>query len=201
MTAGKKWLFYFILTLPFFYLVYLALTEHLGAEPAEAINKKLGNDTLILFLINLYWGCFLAMFNLPILRRWIQLRRPLGVATFVYAALHLSSYFLRQGDIGVAFEEMTEKVYLLFGLAAFFVLLALAVTSNNYFVRKLKKRWKQLHRLVFVAFALVTTHVFLIEKKSLLSNKYTIFPMIAVLFLRVLYANGLLRFRVPARRS
>ncbi len=189
MTARTKWLFYLLLTSPFFYLIYLAITDDLGAQPAEAINKKLGNITLIMLLANLYWGSIDAFFKISLLGRYVSLRRPLGVAAFIYALLHLCSYFLREGDFKVAFEQMTEKIFLLFGLAAFFILLALAITSNNWSLRKLRaKRWKQLHRFVYLAFFLITAHVLLIEKKSWLSNKYTLFPMLAVFVVRICYS-------------
>jgi sulfoxide reductase heme-binding subunit YedZ len=190
MKSRTKWLFYVILVLPLLWLGWRIYQNDMGANPAETLNKKLGQDTLYLFLANLYWGSFDAMISPRPLRPWLALRRPLGVATFLYALMHLCSYFLREGNFSVALGQMTEKVYLLFGLSAFFVLSALAATSNNWSLRKLRfPRWKKLHRLVFLAFILICTHVFLIEKRSPLSNKFTLFPMIAVLLCRLFYSG------------
>jgi sulfoxide reductase heme-binding subunit YedZ len=186
MRERTKWVFYFLLALPIGGLVYAVMTNRLGANPAETLNKKLGQFTLYLFLLNLYWGSFEALIDNRILKPWFALRRTIGVATFIYACLHFLSYFLREGELEVAFKQLITKPYLIFGLSALVVMLPLALTSNNWAVRKLKfKKWKMLHRAVYGAFFLISTHIFLIEKRSPLANKYTLFPMIAVLFVRI----------------
>lgn len=179
----------------------MAITNQLGAQPVERINKKLGQFTLYLFLANLYWGSFEALINNRILKPWLALRRPLGVATFVYACLHLISYFGREGDFDVALKQMVEKPYLWFGLGALLILFVLALTSNNWSLRKLKfKKWKQLHRLVYFAFFLISIHILLIEKRSWLANKYTLFPMTLVLIVRFCHSvREKLRHGVSAR--
>jgi methionine sulfoxide reductase heme-binding subunit len=190
MNKRTKWIFYFLLSLPLVWLAYNLYIDNLGAQPAETLNKRLGKYTLYLLLANLYWGCMSALIPSPasfrkLLMKLNPLRRPLGVATFFYALLHFVSYFLREGDFTVAFKQIVEKKYLIFGYMALLLLLLLAITSNNFSVRKLKaKKWKVLHRFVFVAFFLVTVHVLLIEKRSWLANKYTLFPMLAVLSYR-----------------
>jgi methionine sulfoxide reductase heme-binding subunit len=185
MRSRTKWIFCFLLLLPMAWFVYATLTNQMGANPAERLNKKLGEFTLYLFLANLYWGSFEALIHNRILKPWFPLRRQLGVMTFFYACMHFSSYFLREGDFDVALKQLTQKVYLLFGLSALLTLLLLAATSNNWSVRRLKfQKWKKFHRLVYAAFFLITIHVLLIEKRSWLANKYTLFPMMAVLIFR-----------------
>lgn len=189
MKERTKWVFYLLLALPVAWLISAVVQDQLGANPAETLNKKLGKFTLYLFLLNLYWGSFEALINNRILKPWFPLRRTVGVATFIYACLHFGSYFLREGEFDVAFHQLIQKPYLIFGLLSLLVLLLLAATSNNYSLRKLKwKKWKGLHRLVYFAFFLISIHILLIEKRSWLSNKYTLFPMALVLFFRFCHA-------------
>jgi sulfoxide reductase heme-binding subunit YedZ len=189
MRTRTKWVFYFLLTLPLVGLVYKILTNQLGANPAETLNKNLGDLTLYLFLINLYWGCFEALIDSRILKPWFPLRRTIGVATFIYACLHFTSYFLREGEFDVALKQLVEKPYLIFGFSSLIVMLPLSLTSNNWALRKLKfKKWKTLHRAVYFAFVLISIHIFLIEKRSWLANKYTLLPMIFILIVRICHA-------------
>lgn len=185
MRERTKWIFYLLLAWPLAGLTYALFNDQLGANPMETLNKDLGDFTLYLFLANLYWGSFEALINNRILKPCFPLRRTIGVATFIYACIHLASYFLREGDFDVAFQQMLQKTYLIFGLLAFLTLSVLAATSNNWSVRRLKwKTWKGLHRAVYVAFFLISIHILLIEKRSWLTNKYTLYPMMAVLFVR-----------------
>ena len=82
--------------------------------------------------------------------QWLKRRRrDIGIATFVYAAAHTSVYLAKQGslqkilDASLAAEIWTAWIALL-------VLLLLAITSNNYSVRRLRQRWKTLHRWVYL---------------------------------------------------
>jgi sulfoxide reductase heme-binding subunit YedZ len=85
-------------------------------------------------------------------------RRLVGVSAFVYAALHLTTHLVYEGGISILRSDI-KKPFLLTGLIAFTILLILAVTSFNAAVRWLGgRRWKNLHRLVYVAAALVAYH-------------------------------------------
>lgn len=168
MRRSIKLLCYILLAVPAVDLIYKLLTNQLGAQPADHLNKSLGEITIYLLLGNLYWGAYLALIKRP--PRWLiklhPLRRPLGVACFIYAVLHFSFFFIKEGDLALAGNELLSKTYLKFGLGALLILAALAMTSNNLSVRKLKmKRWKNLHRFVYLGFVLATIHILLIEKK------------------------------------
>lgn len=94
-------------------------------------------------------------------QRWtnwlLQNRRYLGVAAFAYAAPHLAAYLVKLGQFAEILEQGLEPGFWT-GWMAIFVLLALATTSNNLAVRKLGRRWKQLHRLVYAAAILTFAH-------------------------------------------
>ncbi len=91
-------------------------------------------------------------------------RRLVGVAAFVYAALHVTTHFVYEGGLDVSFipdifRAVVSKPFQLTGLIAFTILLLLAVTSPNAAIKWLGgKRWKNLHRLAYVAAGLVAYH-------------------------------------------
>ncbi len=92
-------------------------------------------------------------------------RRLVGVAAFVYALLHLGTHFLYEGAfddtslLPIIFDAIVKKPFQLTGLIAFTILLILAVTSPHAVLKKLGgKLWKNLHRLVYLAAALVAYH-------------------------------------------
>jgi len=111
--------------------------------------------------------------------------------------------FGREGDFNVAIKQMLEKPYLWFGLSGLLILFVLAVTSNNWSMRKLKyKRWKGLHKFVFLAFFLISIHILLIEKRSWLANKYTLYPMMFVLIVRFCHSvRHKLLHGIPAQKK
>jgi sulfoxide reductase heme-binding subunit YedZ len=85
-------------------------------------------------------------------------RRLVGVSAFVYAALHLTTHLLYEGGFSILASDV-KKPFLLTGLIAFSILLVLSVTSLHAAVRWLGgRRWKNLHRLAYVAAALVAYH-------------------------------------------
>ncbi|NNJ91890.1 MAG: sulfoxide reductase heme-binding subunit YedZ [Gammaproteobacteria bacterium] len=148
----------FVLSLvPFSLLVYAAVTDSLGANPVEALTHQTG-----------LWGLYFLLITLSItpLKKitgmtWpVSLRRMLGLFAFFYACLHLTVYFwldqsLLWQDI---IEDIVKRPYITLGLSAWLLLLPLALTSNQFSMRLLKKNWKRLHRLVYIAALLVVVH-------------------------------------------
>jgi sulfoxide reductase heme-binding subunit YedZ len=105
-------------------------------------------------------------------------RRFLGVVTFLYLVAHLFFYLVMEGLEPQAFTQLYSKLYLALGFSAWLILLALALTSNNFSVRKLGgRRWKRLHRSVYAASALITVHILLIEKADLVKF-YLLFALL-----------------------
>lgn len=162
-----KWIFVTLLFVPMFWLANQAFHSELGANPPEKINLVLGDWTYYYLASNLIWGALLAIGWVPQkLRRFTLLRRHLGVVTFVYVLFHFTFYVLKEGDIQIALAQTVQKLYLILGLTGLIILFLLAMTSNNFAVRKLKGNWKKLHRLAYLVLPLATIHYFLIEKKD-----------------------------------
>lgn len=90
--------------------------------------------------------------------RWLVLyRRDFGVAVFAYAAAHTIAYLVREAVLAdIIADALTAGI--LTGWLALLIFLPLALTSNDYSVRKLGRRWKVLHRLVYAGAMLTLAH-------------------------------------------
>lgn len=148
----------FVLSLvPLSLLVLAAVTDGLGANPVEKLTHQTG-----------LWGLYFLLITLGItpLKKitgisWpVSLRRMMGLYAFFYACLHLTVYFwLDQTFLWQAIiEDIVKRPYITLGLTAWLLLLPLALTSNQFSMRLLKKNWKRLHRLVYIAALLVVVH-------------------------------------------
>lgn len=95
--------------------------------------------------------------------RWlIKRRRHFGLASFACVALHAAHYTVESQTFSVM---LTEAIWLEYatGWAAFIIFLALAITSNDWSVRRLGRQWKPLHRWVYPAAALIAWHWYLFD--------------------------------------
>lgn len=164
----KKWLLHpaakplvFALCLgPFAWLFYGALANQLGANPAEALIRSTGDWTLRLLCVALAVTPLRVQFGLAPLARF---RRMLGLFVFFYALLHLLCYswFDMGFDLGEIVLDVAKRPFILVGMLAFVLLLALAATSFNRAIRWLGgKRWQALHRAVYAVAALALLHFF-----------------------------------------
>ena len=157
--AAKPLLFLLALG-PFAWLLYGALTNNLGANPAEALSRGSG-DWVLRFLC-------LTLAVTP-LRQWTgwsalaRMRRMLGLFAFFYALLHFLCYaWLDMGfDVGDILRDIPKRPFVLVGTLALLLMLPLAATSFNRAIRTLGPvRWKLLHRLVYAVVLLGLLHFF-----------------------------------------
>lgn len=163
-------LFRLFILVPIPYWLYLIFTDSIGAEPAKFLNHKTGEISLYFLLLNLFIGILIALqFRFPQGLRFLLMHpRFLGVVTFIYLIFHLILYLLIEGLALQAFTQMYTKTYLIFASLAWLILFVLALTSNNFSLKRLgSKRWKKIHRAIYFTSALITTHVLLIEKTNL----------------------------------
>jgi len=163
-------IFRILLLLPGAYWIFLIFFSDLGADPAKSLNHKAGEIALYYILLNLILGILIGFkVKWPIKLRFLLLnRRYLGVLSFLVLIVHVFLYFAMESFEPQAVEQIFTKNYLISASIAFMILMALAVTSNDYSVRKLKLRnWKCLHRFVYVASFFFSVHILLIEKTDL----------------------------------
>ena len=138
----------------------------LGADPVRRMLGIFGHSALNLLLITL---CVSPLRALTGNAQLLRLRRMLGVFAFSYALLHFLTYVGPfQGFDGHAIAaDLVKRPYITLGFAALVMLLALAVTSTNGWMRRLGRRWQSLHRLVYVITALGVWHYWWQVKKDI----------------------------------
>ncbi len=143
--------------LPATQIIFQALSGDLTANPIQYLEQRTGRIALILLLLSL------AVTPLNTLFGWRTLlphRRTLGLYAFFYASLHALLFI--DLDYGLAWrwiiQNILEKPYLLAGVAAFLLLIPLAITSFDIWKTRLGKAWKRLHRLVYLITLLVILH-------------------------------------------
>jgi len=129
----------------------------LSADPIREVTLRTGRAALVLLMLSLACTPIHIVFGFkPLLR----LRRPLGLYAFLYAGLH-GLMFIGPDygfDLGLILEEVVQKRFLQAGIAAFLLLLPLAITSTKGWMRRLGKNWKRLHRLAYVAALIAVVH-------------------------------------------
>lgn len=153
----------FALFLPALFALYYTVTHDWGPRPFEEITHYSGK-----------WGIRIlaAAYLVTPLRRmghWprlIDVRRMIGVACFLYLVFHVSLYIVDQAfDIPVVITEIVLRYYLTIGFIAFAGITALAITSNDYMVRRMGgMRWRKLHWLVHPIIILGLIHHFMQSK-------------------------------------
>lgn len=142
--------------LPLALLVFDTLNGNLGVDPVRDIEHRLGRTALYFLIGTLAVTPVRKVFRINA----THLRRALGLLSFSYAMLHLLAWVFF--DMGLLWQQMLRDIvkrpYLIFGMAAFIMLILLAVTSNRFSIRRLGPKWRQLHKLIYPAAVLASLH-------------------------------------------
>ena len=149
--------------LPLAWLVAAAAGGNLGVNPIEYVIRFNGDWALRFLLIAL------AVTPVRLLTGWADIgrvRRMLGLFAFFYVCLHILAYVgLDQFfDWAAIWKDVVKRVYITIGMAAFVTLVPLAVTSTNAMIRRLGRRWQQLHRLIYLAVLTGIVHFWWVVK-------------------------------------
>jgi sulfoxide reductase heme-binding subunit YedZ len=151
---------FMVALVPFAWLFYGALTDGLGANPAEYLIRATGDWTLRFLCLTLAATPLRVWTGLPPLLRF---RRMLGLFVYFYVLLHLVSYswFDMGFDVAEIARDIAKRPFILVGFLGFLLLTPLAATSFNRAVRALgARRWQALHRLVYLIAGLALLHFF-----------------------------------------
>lgn len=162
----KPFLF-MVCLVPFIALVIGTVNNTLGANPVEIMTHETGEWTLRLLLVTLAITPLRRLSG----KSWlIKLRRMLGLYTFFYACLHFITYIWldQYFDWMEIIRDIPKRPFITVGFAAFVLLIPLAVTSNNKMMRRLKKNWIKLHKLVYVIAVLGVLHFLWLVKADTL---------------------------------
>jgi methionine sulfoxide reductase heme-binding subunit len=143
--------------LPLLRWFWLGWQGELTANPMEFLTRSSGTWALVCLLVTLSVSPIRDVLNQPAL---IRLRRTCGLFAFFYAALHAITWaWWDQGFVvGSMWRDVIDRPFITVGMLAFLALLVLALTSNQRAMRELGKRWKTLHRLIYLIGALVILH-------------------------------------------
>jgi methionine sulfoxide reductase heme-binding subunit len=144
--------------LPFLWLVFAALSNQLGPDPAKTLMLFTGKWSLRMLALTLL---------VSPLRAWtgwsqlIMLRRMLGLYAFFYVCVHFLAFLqLYIGWVPAALaKELAKRPYITLGFSGWMLLLPLAITSTRAMQRRLRRNWQRLHRLVYPAAVLACLHL------------------------------------------
>ena len=146
---------------PLLLMIWDGYHGNLTAEPFQELAFRTGKFGLIFLVASLAVTPLMTVFG------WRKLqphRRTLGLYCFMYAVIHFCIFLVGYGYVGDSFDwasikqTLFEKRYAFVGLAAFLILLPVALTSTKGWQKRLGRNWTKLHRLVYVAAVLVVIH-------------------------------------------
>ena len=193
----KPWgkpLLWAVAAVPAVALLAGALTDGLGANPAQTLIQETGEWALRWLWLTLLVTPLREMASLPALLRY---RRTLGVTAFVYAVLHLLSYAWL--DKGWVLDDIVADVFkrnfILVGMLTFALMLPLALTSLNAAIRALGgRKWQLLHKLVYAVSLLGLLHFYLKKAAKNDVSEVMVYAVLLALLLgwRVVRRGGVL---------
>ncbi|WP_276717436.1 protein-methionine-sulfoxide reductase heme-binding subunit MsrQ [Pseudooceanicola nitratireducens] len=182
------WVLYIVGAVPPIWLFIAGLTGGLGVDPVKAMEHQMGE-----------WALWLLIAGLCItpLRRFAEInllrfRRAIGLLAFFYIVGHLLVWLVLDVQIlSQIWRDILKRPYITIGMGAFVLLIPLAVTSNNFSIRKMGARWRQLHKLVYLAAVLGAVHFVMLVKG---------FQYEPLIYLGVVLALLALRLPILSRR-
>lgn len=153
----RWWALFVLLLLPLLLLISNILDNNLGADPARTVVTELGFWAMTWLWLTL---AVTPVRRLPYCNWLMRFRRMFGLYAFFYAVLHLLAFtaFLIEWRTDLLLRELTKRPYIIVGTLALLLLLPLAITSTQTMQRRLGKRWRQLHRLIYPTSLLVLLH-------------------------------------------
>ncbi|MBB3318499.1 sulfoxide reductase heme-binding subunit YedZ [Rhizobium sp. BK181] len=178
--SASVWALYALGLLPAAWTFYLGATDQLGADPVKTFELFLGLWTIRFLILTL------AVSPARDLLGWnyLRYRRALGLLTFYYALMHFTVYMVLDQalDFSAVVNDVLKRPFIMFGMAGLALLVPLAVTSNNFSIRRLGPNWVRLHRLVYIIAAAGAVH-FALSTKVLDLEQYVYVGLIIVLIL------------------
>ena len=169
---------------PFFILVARAITGTLGANPVQTLTLSTGDWTMRLLLAML---CITPVVRITRWKKIETLRRPLGIYTLFYGCLHFMIYFGLDYlfNVNLIIRQAPKTPFVIVGFGGFLLLILLGITSFRAVMRRMdSKKWKIIHRLVYVIGIAGLVHYLL---------KVKIIPVELILYASVLLVLLLLR--------
>lgn len=198
-----KSIVFILCAIPFLNLLWNFYSDNLGINKLAHLTSSTGIWALNIQLVALaitplrrWLTLLMTHFKLMYGKRlsdwnWIiKLRRMIGRYAFFYASIHLLIFvWFDQGlDWEGVYLETTEKPYILLGTIAWLLLIPLAATSTDSAMRKLKKRWRSLHRSVYLIAIISVTHFLWLSKVGVYTAWWYIFIIGLLLGNRIIFS-------------
>lgn len=187
---ASVWALYALGLCPAVWSFYLAATGRLGFNPVKEFEHLLGIWALRLIIATLAITPLRDLAGI----NWLRYRRALGLLAFYYVLMHFSVYVSLdlRFNLGAVMGDIAKRPYITIGMACLVLLIPLALTSNNWSIRKLAGRWNTLHKLIYLIAAGGLLH-FILARKSLTAE-----PAFYIAVVAVLLGYRLVRPRVMA---
>jgi len=180
---ASVWALYAVGLLPAVWTFYLGATDQLGADPVKTFELFLGVWTIRFLILTL------AVSPARDLLGWnyLRYRRALGLLTFYYALMHFTVYMVldQAMDLSAVVDDVLKRPFIMFGMAGLALLVPLAVTSNNFSIRKMGMKWIWLHKLIYIIAAAGALH-FALSTKILDLEQYI---YVGLIILMILYRS------------
>ncbi|OAP41930.1 sulfoxide reductase heme-binding subunit YedZ [Sinorhizobium glycinis] len=150
------WALYALGFIPAALAFYLGATGQLPGNAVKEFEHLLGLWALRFLVATLTITPLRDLFGL----NWLRYRRALGLLAFYYVLMHFTAYMLldQMLRIPAIVADIARRPFITIGMAALIMLIPLALTSNNWSIRKLGQRWNKLHRLAYVIAAAGALH-------------------------------------------
>ncbi|MBM3336139.1 MAG: sulfoxide reductase heme-binding subunit YedZ [Betaproteobacteria bacterium] len=152
-----KWIVFGLSLLPLLRLIALGVQDRLTANPIEFITRDTGDWALYFLCLTLTVTPLRRFMGLNVL---VRFRRMLGLFTFFYASLHFLAFiwFDHFFDLAEMMQDIVKRPFIAMGFLAIVLLVPLAMTSNDFMLRKLGRHWSVLHRLIYLIAILALLH-------------------------------------------
>ena len=182
------WPLYIAGALPLAWLYWAALNDRLGVDPVKEMEHQMG-----------LWGLWLIIATLTVtpLRTitgisLLKFRRALGLLTFFYITLHMLVWMYYDVQfLSQIWADIVKRPYITIGMGGLALMLPLALTSNNWSIRKLGRNWRKLHKLVYAVAILGALHFVILVKG---------FQLEPILYMAAILVLLALRFPILARK-
>ncbi len=139
------------------------------AEPVKFIEHQTGDWTLIFLVITLAITPLRKILHLPLL---VRFRRMFGLFAFFYVSLHFTTWILldhwQEWNWNAIWADLLKRPFIAIGFSGFVLLIPLAITSTAGWIRRMGgKRWRLLHRAVYITAALGVIHYYWLVKSDM----------------------------------
>ena len=164
--VGLKTVAHLLALLPLWLMARATLADALGADPVAELTHRTGDWALRFLLLSLAMTPLRRVLD----QAWpIRFRRLLGLYAFAYACLHLTIYVVLDlnGYWAQILEDIVKRPFITVGFLAWLLLTPLAITSTRGWIKRLGRRWGQLHRAVYAVGILAVLHFFWLVKADL----------------------------------